>query len=459
MLASLGVAAVLVIACWTVLLRVGSPRGEAAAHDALGGLAGPAMVNLVLRNCTPGAAAYQATILDLAARGFLTACHAHGGLLVTLARTPPAAPGLTGYERQVLGDAAARLADTGAAPFAALAEACAVDVRGTWDPFEKKLIAEATDRGICRPLLPLTARTVLLVFAATAAIAAVTVLVAWPHRLGALDGPVWTPLIAVIVFWFGLGRMEDEHRLTATGRTLAAAWKREQAGLAAAGPAWDDPAPASLRRRAYAVAAGIPGSVPGFPVPGAPGPDRRRVARRLRAARPESKQRPGDAWSSFSGSWRLVRTGPGEGTGMGAGVAMLAGAVWLGVIAYALDLGVGAGPVLLIPLAAAALLAAGGVRRLIRLSALPGRATFDGQVIARWEEQTDSENASGTAAYVSVDDGQRGWTFSGDALGNRVALGDLVQVTVNPRSRKLIELTVTGHPRSQPPAAGHAGLP
>ena len=452
MLASLGIAAVLVIACWMVLARLGSPRGRPAAPDALGGPARPAMVNLVLRNCTPGAAAYHATILDLAARGFLTVSNDQGDLLVTLAQALPGAPGLTGYERQVLGDMRARLADTGVAPFAALAEACAVDVRGTWDPFEQKLIAEARDRGICRPLLPLTARTVLLIFAATAAIAAVTVLVAWPHRLGALDGPVWTPLIAVIVFWFGLGQMEDEHRLTATGRALAATWKREQAGLARAGPAWDDAAPASLQRRAFAVAAGISGATSGSQVAGAPGPGRRRGAWRLRAAPPERRQRPEDAWSSFSGAWRLVKTGPGEGTGMGAGVAMLAGAAWLGVIAYALHLGDGTGPVPLILVAAAALLAAGGVRRLIRLSALPDRATFDGQVIARWEQEIDSESGSSKSAegYISVDDGQRGWTFSGDRAYNRVALGDRVRVTVNPRSRKLIELTVTGRPRRPP---------
>jgi len=137
---------------------------------------------------------------------------------------------------------------------------------------------------------------------------------------------------------------------------------------------------------------------------------------------------------------------------MGAGVAMLAGAVWLGVIAYALDLGVGAGPLPLIPLAAAVVLAAGGVRRLIRLSALPDRATFDGQVIARWEQEIDSESGSSKNAegYISVDDGQRGWTFSGDPAYNRVALGDLVRVTVNPRSRKLIELTITARPRRPP---------
>jgi hypothetical protein len=92
MLASLGVAAVLVIVCWMVLARLGSPRGRAAAPDALGGLARPAMVSLVLRNCTPGAAAYHATILDLAARGFLTAGNDQGDLLVTLAQAPPALP-------------------------------------------------------------------------------------------------------------------------------------------------------------------------------------------------------------------------------------------------------------------------------------------------------------------------------------------------------------------------------
>ncbi len=106
----------------------------------------------------------------------------------------------------------------------------------------------------------------------------------------------------------------------------------------------------------------------------------------------------------------------------------------------------------LILVAAAALLAAEGVRRLIRLSAMPDRATFDGQVIARWEQEIDSESGSSKNAegYISVDDGQRGWTFSGDRAYNRVALGDLVRVTVNPRSRKLIELTVTGRPRKPP---------
>jgi hypothetical protein len=51
----------------------------------------PALVNLVLTTCMPGAAAYQATILDLAARGFLTVSDEPGGLRVALAG-PSAGP-------------------------------------------------------------------------------------------------------------------------------------------------------------------------------------------------------------------------------------------------------------------------------------------------------------------------------------------------------------------------------
>jgi hypothetical protein len=40
---------------------------------------------------------------DLIGRGFLTVSNDQGDLLVSLARARPGAPGLTDYERQVLG--------------------------------------------------------------------------------------------------------------------------------------------------------------------------------------------------------------------------------------------------------------------------------------------------------------------------------------------------------------------
>src|SRR5215469_15800803 len=45
--------------------------GPAAAID--GVQVRPALVHFVMTNCKPGTAAYEATILDLAARGFLAA--------------------------------------------------------------------------------------------------------------------------------------------------------------------------------------------------------------------------------------------------------------------------------------------------------------------------------------------------------------------------------------------------
>src|SRR5690349_5802328 len=70
----------------------------------------PALVNLLLTKCAPDSAAYCGTILDLAARGFLTARATAGGLWVELpppsagppsaAGGPPAAdPATTGFER------------------------------------------------------------------------------------------------------------------------------------------------------------------------------------------------------------------------------------------------------------------------------------------------------------------------------------------------------------------------
>jgi hypothetical protein len=451
MLAILGVGAASVIAGWLLLTLLASPSGRAAVLAGDRGQERPAMVNFVLTNCTPGAAAYQATILDLAARGFLAAAGHAGQMQLALVRPNARVHDLTGYERQVLGDARARLADTGGAPFAALADACTVDVRGTWEPFQQKLLAEAKERRICRQMLPATGWTVLLSLTATAVIAAVTFLTAWAHRAAAAHGPVYAPIIAVIVFWCGLGWLERQHRLTAAGSALADRWKRERAGLAAAPAAWDSLAPAALQRRAFAVAAGIPQASPGSPAPVAPGAGAPRRAPKMRGTPPVGTQRPAEAWSSFSGNWRLVKTGKGEGMGMGGGVAMLGLAALLAIVAYALS---GAGGTGSWPLglgAAAVLAGVAGARRLVRLSSLPAKVTFDGQVIARWHEESSSENGTSTDYYISVDDGQRGWTFSGHSTYDRVALGDLVRVTVNPRSRGLIELSVTGRPRTDLP--------
>src|SRR5260370_15442518 len=78
--------------------------------------------------------------------------------------------------------------------------------------------------------------------------------------------------------------------------------------------------------------------------------------------------------------------------------------------------------------------------------------------MARWQEVSASESGSSRVSHIAVDDGERGWAFTGSSPYDRVALGDLVRVTVNPRSRKLLDLTVTGRPRTGT-GAGNPGPP
>ena len=253
---------------------LGAPDGLGSLGSGLGSLTAtrPALVNFVLTRCTPGAAAYQATILDLAARGFLAARDSASGLWLELPGAPagprPTAPrwpspggpataaALSRYEQQVLGDMRARLAGPGGAPFQALAEACTADVPGTWEPFEAKLRAEARRGGLSRPALPATGRTALQMLAGTAVIAVLAFLVARGLLPGGASRPGITSGTAVIVFWCGLGWLGRQDRLTAAGAALASRWKQARTDLAVAAGTWPDAAPAGLEQRAFAVAAG-----------------------------------------------------------------------------------------------------------------------------------------------------------------------------------------------------------
>jgi hypothetical protein len=232
-------------------------------------------------------------------------------------------------------------------------------------------------------------------------------------------------------------------RLTTLGATLAARWTQEQSALAATPAAWTLGAEA-LQQRAFAVALSVPGA--GIGPPGRPLPASR--LGRVAVDRPSEVTRPSQAWSSFTGSWRLVKIRSATRLGMTGGGAMLAGAAIFGLISVALGVGAGQGPWALLIGTVAAALGIGGVAILIRVSAIPRRLTFDGQVIARWSESDDSDSP-GRTPYFAVDDGVKAWAFSGGVA--QVALEDLVNVTVNPRNGSLINLTVMAHQRPETP--------
>jgi hypothetical protein len=302
-------------------------------------------------------------------------------------------------------------------------------------------------------------------FAATAAVAVLAALATalvrpFIHPPAGIGGVFGISAAAVIVFWWFLGLLARD-RLTDTGSALAARWQSERAAVAAAGASWNDPAPMPLQRRAFAIAAGIPGAAPGPPA----ARSQRRAAGLRAGPPPEKRERPAEIWSSFSGTWRRVIPEPSTGlrrAGAEPGIMFaLAGvafsltllAVWMGAADGPLRWV--AGPPALVLAATAVILAAVGVRMRARRSSVPTTATFDGQVVGRWQEETRDSEGSGLVRCTAIDDGQRAWMFTEPYVYRGVVVGDLVQVTVSPRSGALLRLTVTARARD----AGADGNP
>lgn len=413
----------------------------------------PALVNFMLANCSPAPAAYEATILDLAAQGMLSVSAGPGGLLASLAS--PGATSQIGFEQRVLDDVRLRVRDVRDAPVEALAQACSADVQGIWRPFEEQLKAEARKRGLCGPRLRLRPAQGLAVtgaIAAGAVIASIVLGTMFSLGSGASAG------IGIGLFigsGMTLGWLCTADVLTAAGRARAACWSRARRGLAtmawapaAASGSQVAPDRVTLRQCALAVATGVPVALPGYPA--RPGQRKGRAP----YGPPGARQRPAQAWSSLSGEWRLVTIGTGndDGLGMGGSLIYFGVAAWLAFIGWALSGPASAGPLpFALGLLIAAVLGALGLRRIVRLSAIPSRVTFDGQVIARWQEAESGENSSSEVYLIAVDDGQQAWVFTGQPVYDRVALGDLVKVTASPRTRSLAGLVVTGRAETATP--------
>jgi hypothetical protein len=424
----------------------GTGTGRLAALDTA--QVRPALVNFAVTNCDPGSAAYDATILDLAARGYLTPFERPDGLWLAYNERPLAASPLASFEQQVLDDMHGRLKNTGGAPFLVLGDVCRVDAEGTWDPFEVRVRAEARSLGLSKRQLLLTPATVTFGAITAAAVTAFVYLVTRVHGHTPLSGSVFAAASMAVVAVAILAASAYQERLTPFGAGIAARWEQERAAIMRAGPRWDLPGAEAVERRAFAVAANVAGAGPDP----AAGSRNGRSSRRGRAlsAKPSATRRPTQVWSSFTGTWRLVKITSTRRMGAARGGALIAVAAWLGFMSWAITLAGNTAPWSLLLALASIALGAYGIADLIRTLALPHRATFDGQVIARWKESEDSEGSSGYVTNFAVDDGRQAWTFEGPA-GDQLTFGDLVSVTVNPRTGGLIDLRVTEHQRPATP--------
>jgi hypothetical protein len=402
----------------------------------------PALVNLVVTRGRLNGAAYPATVLDLAAKGHLMITQrAPGQLWCDVPAAASADTGLARSERLALADAR-RLAGQGGAPFEAVAESCASDVRGKWDPFEEAVRAEGRQVGLTRPRLPAAVQAPLYVSAGIVSLLVFRAVDAVPHTSGVV-APLVAAFFAFIIPVTTVGSLGQKDRPTSHGAAVGA-WAAREAADAAAGWRHLSPvpvsSPAELSVLALAVAAGapvpVPGVSPGLAAGVRPG---RATARSAQSAR---TPRPSVAWSSVGGQWRLVGIGPVRSGGIHP-------AAWLGLVALLAFLAFGTslwpGPAgLLLPVLLAAAAAAVGVfavRRLGAWLARPAEASFQGQVIARWIERHGNNDSDWDVSCIAVDDGERSWSFYvKDAAFAKLALGEAVAVRAAPRSGELLSL-------------------
>jgi hypothetical protein len=145
----------LAAAAWLTFVRTRDrllpPRPEAASSA--GALRGdtPAVVNLLANDATVTAAGFRATMIDLAARGWLRILPPEDDL-EELARVRPAATAYQGdslrpYERLVLQHVMARFSTDRAIP----ARYLAVDIRGSWwKRFSALVVDDAVQAGLVR---------------------------------------------------------------------------------------------------------------------------------------------------------------------------------------------------------------------------------------------------------------------------------------------------------------------
>jgi hypothetical protein len=399
----------------------------AAPWPGLGGET-PALVNLVVTRGQLNGAACPATILDLAAKGHLMITRRMPGQLwCDVPAAAPADAGLAQSERLALADAT-RLAGQGGAPFEAVAESCASDVRGKWDPFERAVRAEGRQAGLTRPRLPVAVQAPLYAGAGVVSLLVFPAVDALPHTSGVV-APLVAAFFAFIIPVTMVGSLSQKDRPTSHGAAIAA-WAAREAANAAAGWHHLGPvpvsSPAELSALALAVAAGAPVPVPGVSPGLAAGVHPGRAT--ARSSQSAQTPRPTVAWSSVGGQWRLVQIGPVLSGGVHP-AAWLPLAGLLAVLAFATSLLPSPfGQLLPLLLAAGGLaVAVAAVRGLAVWMAKPAEASFQRQVIARWIERRGDNDSDWDVSCIAVDDGERSWSFDvKDAAFAKLALGDAV---------------------------------
>jgi hypothetical protein len=294
----------------------------------------PAVANLLTGTFEVSAEAMPATLIDLAARKLVeldtmpdgsTVCR-----LLTGASGRGRDAGLTPYESRVLGLLRSK-ALNGVVPAGALTTGTDERAGAFWKSFRKEVIADAQQRGLCRPVWGKGISSLL------GAAALLPFLLLWAAgRFNPPDEVAWTPLggvtigCAVAVALLGARiAASDRQRGTDAGMEAGSRWLGVR-GYLSGTVTFPDLPPAHVvlweRYLAYATAFG--------------------VARACVRALPMSAEPDRRAWSSYGGRWRQVKVRYPKlrpGWGMAPWIALARGLFFggfAGFITYVLLVGV-----------------------------------------------------------------------------------------------------------------------
>lgn len=252
----------------------------------------PALANLLTNGWLLNEDAMPATLLDLAARGFVKIEDRGDGRMQC--RVPPRSPetaSLNPYERRIL-DHIKKLASEGVVPAAALTTGPGDESTKWWRAFRKEVGGDAKARGLASEFWPVKLSMVMLLLG-------IPIYLLLGGSTGFRDDEAvrQTALLQTVTFamWAGLfplvlltvtARLRD----TPDGRTAAAHWFGVRQNLETLPLFRDMPADAVVtweRHLAYGAALGVAG----------------RTVKEL----PLGAEHDRRAWSNYGGSWRQVR--------------------------------------------------------------------------------------------------------------------------------------------------------
>jgi hypothetical protein len=454
-----GIPVVAWLAVYGFMLLATRPRGVTAApaHPDLGAEP-PAVVSLIANGWDLDEEAAEATLLDLGARGVIELRQPANDPRQTTIHIVQSSPsGLPPHERLVF-DRIADVAVGGVVPIGALTFRDPAKAKAWWKRLRADIIADARDRGLSRPRFTPLHRKLLAV---AAVVPGVGVGLALAHA-NATSGDDSRPEFAAgVVTWLvlaGIGGRDVGERDTENGRSVAGRWLGLRAWLRAHTEFTELPPSAVAvwhRYPAYGAALGTARAATAVIDLGMG--NRRRV------------------WSSFGGTWHLVRVRyprlwPRYGRtatnltmravlALAVGVALILW--WRGLLAelspsVAGDDDIGervrrvADVISLVGFLLGFVLAGYGLYALTRViidAVAPLRLTGEVLWVEVWRSTRGSENSAAKPwlAYLAVDDGRAdrttAWGLPYEDVF-RCDTGDTVKLLVRRWSRRVDEITV-----------------